>query len=462
MFTQPKAASLPSRLHECLAYLCLCALVALHPAHAAEPLPEPTGLLVDQAGALSEAEQAALAARLRAIQASGRAQVAILVSGGTGGEPLADYAFKVAEKWQLGRAGKDDGLLILVVPSANAARIEVGYGLEGAIPDARASQWLDDLLPSIRNRELSAGLERLLDQVEAALPAAAAKSDTGETNYLFPDHPEWRVPFLLVVFSPFALFPLFFGRWGCVASGPLFATFAGGAAWALWDSQTAAMIAAGIALPFPFLWALNWTDDRDLASWLRPAKAVGNAAAVVLFFSIITLFLGAGLSAMEPGAVWVAPVFAGLLAIGLAAVLFPGAPAHYLMIVLRSAMHFVFILAVAWMSLAPFLSQPVGVAFAVAGAVTACAALGLYLDSRGQTRWSRWCFGLALLVALPFGLLALVLAAVGDDLQTQLAQAAAGGGSIAGALAFAAKHGLFAAAKIGLGGRFGGGGAGRG
>jgi hypothetical protein len=175
---------------------------------------------------------------------------------------------------------------------------------------------------------------------------------------------------------------------------------------------------------------------------------------------VITLFVGAGLSAMEPEAVWGAPVFGGLLAIGLAVFLFPGEPARYLMIFLRSAMHFVFILAVAWIALALFVPHPAAVAFTVAGAITACIALGLYLDSRGRKTWSRWCFGLALLVTLPLGLLALVLAAMGDDLQTQLAQAAAGGGSIAGVLALAARFGVFAAVKIGLGGRFGGGGAG--
>ena len=59
----------------------------------------------------------------RAIQAAGRAQVAILVAPDTGGLPLADYALQVAQGWKLGHAGKDDGLLILVVPSQSAARI---------------------------------------------------------------------------------------------------------------------------------------------------------------------------------------------------------------------------------------------------------------------------------------------------------------------------------------------------
>ena len=447
------------RVCRCIAWSCLSLLTALNFAQATEPVPELTGLLVDQTSVLSDDERAAVTARLRAIQDSGRAQVAILVSSGTGGEPLTDYALRVAEKWQLGRASRDDGLLVLVVPSANAARIEVGYGLEGAIPDARASRWLDDLLPAIKKKELAAGLNHLLDQVEQALPAAPAKHDSSETRYLFPDHPEWRLPFVLAVFSPFALFPLFFGRWGAAASGPLLAAFLGSAAWMLWGSRTAGLVAGAIALPLPFLWALNWLETERLGSWLRFAKALGNLAAIALFFAVITLFVGGGLAATAPELTWAGPVFAGLLATGLAIFLFPGAPARYLMVVLRSAMHFVFILVVVWVGLQPFMSDPARIAFGVATAVTAAVALGLYLDSRSETRWSRWCFGLALLVALPFGLLALVLAAGGDDLQTQLAQAAAGGGSIAGALALAARYGLFAAVKIGLGGRFGGGGA---
>ena len=427
-------------------------------------MPEPTGLLVDQVRALTDTQREALTQRLHAIQTSGRAQVAILISSGIGAEPLADYALRVAEKWRLGRAGRDDGLLVLVIPSATAARIEVGYGLEGDIPDARASRWIDDLLPAIREKALARGLNQLLDQIESVLPPA--KTNTDSTHYLFPDHPEWRLPFVLVVFSLFALFPLFFSRWGSFASGPLLAAFYGGAAYALWESPAAAFTAAAIALPLPFLWALNWWQDEPLARGLLPARTFGNLVGVALFFSIITLFVGAGLSAAEPDAVWAGPLFAGLLSIGLATVLFPGKPAHYLSIVLRSAMQFVFVLVVAAVALAPFVARPGRLALAVALVVTTCIALGLYLDSRERTgrggrRWSLWLFGLALFIALPFGLLALLLAAGGEDLQTQLVQAAAGSGSIAALLALAARVGLLAAVRIGLGGRFGGGGAGR-
>jgi uncharacterized protein len=428
------------------------------------PIPEPTRLLVDEVGALTDAEREDIAARLKTIQDTGRAQVAILISSGIERESLADYALRVAEKWQLGRAQRDDGLLVLVIPSATAARIEVGYGLEGVIPDARASQWLDDLLPAIRKKELGKGLDHLLDQIEGVLPSAKTNADT--ENYLFPDHPEWRLPFVLAVFSPFALFPLFFGRWGSFASGPLLAGFFGAAAWVLWKSPAAGFAIAAIALPLPFLWGLNWREPEELGRGLRYGRTFGNLIGVALFFSVITLFVGAGLSAMAPDEVWGAPIFAGLLSMGVAVFLFPGKPAHYLGMALTSAMHFVFMLVVAAVALEPFMPHPGRMAFAAAAIFTACTALALYLNGReratgARRRWSLWCFGLALLFALPFGVLALLLAAGGEEFHTRLVQAAAGSGSIAAVLALAARVGLIAAVRIGLGGRFGGGGAGR-
>ncbi len=449
-------------------WLCMGLLAAAQCAHAAAPaaIPDQTALIVDQANALEEGARAALQARLQTIESAGRAQVAILISSGLHGEPLADYSLRVAESWQLGQARRDNGLLILVVPSTNAVRIEVGYGLEGDIPDARASRWIDELLPAVKNRDLAQGLEHLLDQIEAALPPAVAKKTSGDGNYLFPDHPEWRLPFVLVVFSLFSLFPLMAGRWGSIASAFVLAAFYGGAAWALWSSRNAALAAAAIAFPLPLLWGLNWIENMRLPRALRYAKTFGNLCGVAMFFAIITLFVGVGLWASGAEEVWAAPIFAGMLALGLAAFLFPDAQ-RPLIIVLRSAGHFVMVLLFAYLGLQPFVAHPASIAFSVAGAFTTLIALALYLDVRekardGATRWSLWLIGIALLIALPFGLLLLVQAVLGEDPRAQLTQMAAGGGSLGAALLWAARLGFFSALKIGLGGRFGGGGAGRG
>ena len=445
----------------------LCLVLAAGAAGAAVPggIPAQTSLLTDEADVLTVEEHAALLARLLAIQRSGRAQIAVLISSGTGGVPLSDHALRVAEAWQIGRAGRDDGLLILIVPSINGARLEVGYGLEGAIPDARASQWLDDLIPAIRNKQFAEGLDQLLTRIDAVLPLAETKTATDERNP-FEKHPEWGVPFALVVFSLFSLFPLFLGRAGGVASAFLLAAFIGGAAWTFWESRTAGLTAAAAVFPLPLLWALNRDDDYSLKPWLRYAKAFGNLTGILMFFAIITLFVSVGLWAAG-GPLWPGFFFSGLLTTGLAIFLFPGKPADYLSYFLRSAVHFTFILVVAYIALVAFLPDPLLIAFGAAAAVTTSIALGLYFDSREQyrgsqgTRWSMWFYSLAILITLPFALVALFMAIGGEDLQMRIAQAAAGGGSIAGILALAARYGLIAAVKVGLGGRFGGGGAGR-
>lgn len=446
--------------------LCVCTFAAAGFAHAAAlaPLPESAGLLVDDAGVLTDAERGALLSRLEAIHRSERAQVVIVVSKGTGGEPLADYALRIAEAWQIGRKQRDDGLLIVVVPSPAGVRIEVGYGLEAVIPDARASQWIDELLPAVREKEIAQGLDHLLDRVESVLPEGRTRASS-DVHEVFPGHPEWNVPFILVVFSFFAIFPLFFGRWGGIPSGFLLAAFWGGAAASLWGLTAPTYAIAGAALVLPMLWGLNRFDD--LPAWLRGARIFGNIMGVALFFAVLSLFVCAGLRAMEEP-IWPGFIFSGLLATGAAAMLFP-AISHPLMIVLRSAMHFIFILVVVWSALGAFIPDASRIALTAATIITALIALALYLDSReergsvaaGGRRWSLWVFGLAMLVAAPFALLALFLAVGGEDARQQLIQAAAGGGTLAGLLALAARIGLIAAVKVGLGGAFGGGGAGR-
>jgi len=445
--------------------LCLAAPLAGLCAPSPTPIPEQTGLVVDETGALGEDAQRTLVHRLGDIQASGRAQVAILVTGGTQGLPLSDYSLQVAQTWKLGHAGRDDGLLIVVVPSLTAARIEVGYGLEGSIPDVRAAQWIDAiLLPAMKGGHLDEGLDHVLDQIDGTLPAIDAPQSA---ENILDRHPEWKLPFVLAIFSPFAIFPMFIGRWGSLVSAPLFAAFMGMAAWMLWNSQPAAAGVASVAFVLPLLWGLNRSDPEELPPWLRYARHTGNLAAVAIFFSVITMFVGAGLSG-QVEEWWAAPLFAGALSVGLAVFLFPGKPARLLMLFLRSFMHFLFILVVAYMALQEFIPHPTKIAFIVAGTFTALVVLSLYLDSRESrrtaageavTRWSLWLVGLALLVALPFAGVLLIQAALGSDLHTQLAEAAAGGGSLAGVLWWAARNGFFAALSVGLGGKFGGGGA---
>ena len=96
--------------------------------------------------------------------------------------------------------------MILIAPTKSAARIEVGYGLEGSIPDARASAYLQDFLPALKSSAAAARLSRLLDKIEnvLAMGQVEQKPKSGENE--LDAHPEWKWPFVLVVFSLFTLF----------------------------------------------------------------------------------------------------------------------------------------------------------------------------------------------------------------------------------------------------------------
>jgi uncharacterized protein len=442
----------------------LLALLMAVCACTAAAVPAFTGLVVDETGALDEAEGARLLERLQALQSSGRAQVAILVAAGTDGLPLSDYALQVAQLWALGREGRDDGLLVVVVPSQKAARLEVGYGLEGQIPDVQALRWIDDLLPALQQGQLAAGLEQLLDRIDAALPAVQTPA---EKPHILDEHPEWKLPFVVVVFSPFALFPLFFGRWGAIASAPLFGAAVGLAAFFLWGRPEAAVAAGVLAALLPPVWALNAVDPQDLPgpmTWLRHA---GNAIAVAVFFTWLMLFLGVALWTVDE-ARWGAPLFAGTMTLGLAVFLFPGRVADVLMVALRSWMHFLFVLILTYTTVMDLVPNAGLASAAIAGAFAGLVALSLRAEaeetrraSRGEVvpRRSLWFIGAALVVVLPVAVLLVVRTFLGSDLYGELAQLAAGGGSIGAVIWWAVRHGFFAALRLGLGGRFGGGGA---
>ncbi|HVZ44365.1 MAG TPA: TPM domain-containing protein [Ramlibacter sp.] len=440
-----------------LALLLWAPLVALC-ADAPGIAPPFTALLVDETASLSDEDGQRLLARLQGFQSAGRAQVAVLVAKDTRGLALADFSLRVAEAWKVGRAGKDDGLLVVAVPAQPAARLEVGYGLEGVVPDVVAAQWVDELLAAMKRRELATGLDEMLARIDRALPNPEGKASAAAAQNILDRHPEWKLPFVFAIFSPFAIFPIFFRGWGAVASAPLFAGMLGAAAWFLWSSQQAAATVACIAFVLPIAWSLNHARRDTLAPWLRIVRDIGNAAAVLMFFGILWGFIGVGLSGQRE-ATWGGFLFAGALSLGLAAFLFPGRPQYLLMLVLRSYMHFAFVLTIAYLALMGIDPDPTRMAFAIAGGITALIALSLWLDARDARRASLWLVALVLLMMLPLGVLLLLQGASSSDANTQLAQLAAGGGSIGGVLLWAARHGFFAAVRLGLGGRFGGGGA---
>src|SRR5690606_22730029 len=108
------------------------------PAQDLQPVPPLQTRVTDLTGTLTADQQAELEQKLAAFEQRKGAQVALLVVNTARPETVEQYALRVAEAWRLGRAEPDDGVLLLVAMQDRELRIEVGYGLEGALPDATA------------------------------------------------------------------------------------------------------------------------------------------------------------------------------------------------------------------------------------------------------------------------------------------------------------------------------------
>lgn len=126
-------------------------------------VPPLAGHVNDLAGVLSADARARLEARLAQYEQSSGHQFALLTLKSLEGDALEDFSLRVVERWKLGKKGKDDGLLLLVVTADRKVRIEVGYGLEGSITDALSSRVTRNVIaPAFRANDYEGGIERAL------------------------------------------------------------------------------------------------------------------------------------------------------------------------------------------------------------------------------------------------------------------------------------------------------------
>lgn len=138
------------------------------PLHAREiPVPALTAHVNDLTGLLTPDRRAALEDRLTRLETETGAQVVLLVLPTTEGEPLETFALRVAEQWKLGRKEVDDGILFLIALQDRAMRIEVGYGLEGAMTDIQSKRIIEDIVkPYFREGRMPEGVDAGLSAIE--------------------------------------------------------------------------------------------------------------------------------------------------------------------------------------------------------------------------------------------------------------------------------------------------------
>ena len=143
----------------------LLLLLAL-PAWAQLAVPQLTGRVADLTGTLTREQAASLEQRLQSFEARKGSQIAVLMVPTTAPEAIEQYALRVAERWKIGRKNVDDGAILVVAKNDRALRIEVGYGLEGALNDATANRILREVIaPRFREGDFYGGINDGVDRM---------------------------------------------------------------------------------------------------------------------------------------------------------------------------------------------------------------------------------------------------------------------------------------------------------
>ncbi len=122
-------------------------------------LPKPSGYVNDFAGILDAPTRAALEQRLKDVEARTSSEIAVATVTSLDGMSIEEYANRLFKEWGVGQEKTDNGVLILVAPNEREMRIEVGYGLEGVLPDGLAGEIRDEqFLPRFRDNDYAGGI----------------------------------------------------------------------------------------------------------------------------------------------------------------------------------------------------------------------------------------------------------------------------------------------------------------
>ncbi len=241
---------LARRLSRCVLFALLLLLPLVAPAEI--PVPPLTAPVIDQTGTLSSEQIAALDRTLRDFHERKGSQISVLLVPTTRPESIEQYSIRVVEQWQLGRRGVDDGVLLLVAKDDRTVRIEVGYGLEGALPDVIANRITEQVIvPRFRQGDFAGGISEGVNRIVAVIegePLPAAEPRRSERSV---EGIGSALPLLLMlVFVGSGILRRIFGSLGGAA---VLGGIAGVIAWVLTAVMGVAIGAALIAFFFTLL-----------------------------------------------------------------------------------------------------------------------------------------------------------------------------------------------------------------
>jgi uncharacterized protein len=233
-------------------------LLAGLPLRAEVEVPALTQRVTDLTGTLAPDTVSRLENTLAQFEQGKGSQIAVLLIPTTQPEDIAQYGIRVADQWKIGREKADDGVILIVARDDRKVRIEVGYGLEGVIPDAVAKRIIEeDIVPRFKQGDFSGGIEagvtRMMRLIEGEpLPPPLA---TQSVHGFSPDN--LVLPFIIGIVAGAFLGAIFGKGLGGFLAG------IGAGAW-VWSTMGIALLAGGM---FVFIWLIVMGMGRGGGHW---------------------------------------------------------------------------------------------------------------------------------------------------------------------------------------------------
>lgn len=200
--------------------------------------------VTDLTNTLTAEQQSVLESRLAQFEQQKGSQIAVLLVPTTQPEAIEQYSIRVVDVWKLGRKKVDDGILIIVAKNDRKMRIEVGYGLEGVVPDAIAKRIVADIMaPHFKRGDFFGGINASVEQLIAlisgeALPASKAQSASNN---------QWEGMLPLLLFGGLIVGGLLRAMLGNFLGGAINGGLIGAAVWILGGGLVVALVLAFIA-----------------------------------------------------------------------------------------------------------------------------------------------------------------------------------------------------------------------
>ncbi len=187
--------------------LCIGALFA-QVASAAPEFPKLTGRVVDAANVLPPDVEARLTQKLEALDTQSRRQFVVATVPSLQGYEISDYGYQLGRAWGIGSKDKNDGVLLLVAPTERKVRIEVGYGLEGVLPDGVGFLIVNnDIVPRFKAGDMPGGIEAGADAIikQLTLPPEQAQQIAAQAVQQSKQRDK-GMPLGTIIFMLFVLF----------------------------------------------------------------------------------------------------------------------------------------------------------------------------------------------------------------------------------------------------------------